>query len=250
MPSGQPAGRRRYKMQLPATAGAAAAGTASPESSETAATAAEAATTASITTATAAAQSGKKDPEQDTAQGCEQDDQQNDAQNEQLFSGQPSLGRALGRCELWAIAGQLDAGILRDDVGDPCSHQRYGAVVVILPQQRDRFAAKASDLAIRQDRFQPVADFDAVFVVLHRQQDQDSVVRGFAPDSPLLVQGHGVALDVGAVQGIYCDHGNLRLRFLVELLADVIELRDGGLIKDVSEVVDVVGGAQLGDRLG
>ena len=131
MPSGQPAGRRRYKIQLPASAGAAAAGTASAESSETAATAAEAATTTttSITTATAAAQSGKKDPEQDTAQGCEQDDQQNDAQNEQLFSGQPSLGRALGRCELWAIAGQLDAGILRDDVGDPCSHQRYGAVV-------------------------------------------------------------------------------------------------------------------------
>ena len=52
MPSGQPAGRRRYKMpalpiQLPASAGAAAAGTATAESAETSATAAESATTAS-----------------------------------------------------------------------------------------------------------------------------------------------------------------------------------------------------------
>ena len=165
------------------------------------------------------------------------------------FPDSPRWGALWRRRELRAIAGQFDAGILRDDVGDPRSHQRYGAVVVILPQQRDRLAAKASDLAISQDRLQPVADFDAVFVVLHRQQDQDSVVRGFAADSPLLVQGDGVALNVGAVERIYGDHGNLRVRFLVELLADVVELRDGGLIEDVGEVVDVVGGAQLGDGL-
>ncbi len=165
------------------------------------------------------------------------------------FPDSPLWGARRGRCELRAIAGQLNAGVLRDDVGDSRSHQRDGAVVVILPQQRDRFAAKASDLAIGQDRLQPVADFDAVFAVLHRQQDQHSVVRGFAANAPLLVQGDGVALNVCTVEGIYGDHGNLRMGFLVELLADVIELPDGGLIEDVGKVVDVIGGAQLGDGL-
>jgi hypothetical protein len=41
MPSGQPAGGRRYKNQLPAAAAAAAARTASAETSETAASASE-----------------------------------------------------------------------------------------------------------------------------------------------------------------------------------------------------------------
>ena len=64
--------------------------------------------------------------------------------------------------------------------------QRHRAVVVVLPEQRDSFAAKTSDFAIGQDRFQPVADFDAVFPVLHRQEDQNAVVGGLAADAPLL----------------------------------------------------------------
>ncbi len=73
-------------------------------------------------------------------------------------------------------SGQRDAGILRDDIGDSRGHQQHRAVVVVLPEQRNRLAAKAADFAVRQNRFQAVANFDAVFPVLHRQQDQDSVI--------------------------------------------------------------------------
>ncbi len=163
---------------------------------------------------------------------------------DRLWSGPAGLHR-----ELRAISGQLNPGIFRDDIRDSRRHQRHGAVVVVLPQQRDSLAADASDLAVGQDRLQSVADFDAVFVVLHREQDQDAVVRGFVSDTPLLVEGDRVALDVCTVESVYCDDGDLRLGFLVELLADVVELRDGGLVEDVGEVVDVVGGAELRDRL-
>ena len=197
-----------------------------------------------------ASHSEQKQPEQDVAQRSHKHDQDNYAKNEQLLPGQPLFGLAAGlHRELRAVSGQFNAGILRDDIRDSRRHQRHGAVVVVLPQQRDSLAAEASDLAVGQDRFQSVADFDAVFVVLHRQQDQDTVVRGFASDTPLLVQGDGVALDVRTVESVYRDYGDLRLGFLVELLADVVQLRDGGLVEDVGEVVDVVGGTQLGDRL-
>ena len=75
------------------------------------------------------------------------------------------------------------------------------------------------------------------------------MVRGFAPDAPLLVQRDGVALDVGTIQGIHRDDGDLGVRLLLDLLADVVQLRDRGLVEHVGEVVDVVGGAKLGDRL-
>ena len=104
MPSGQPAGClgtpagcRRYQLQLPAAAGAAAARTASAESSEPAATASEAATAAvTAPTAASSASAEQKEAEQELAQGSQQHDQENYAQNEQLFSGQLSLGWALG----------------------------------------------------------------------------------------------------------------------------------------------------------
>ena len=68
----------------------------------------------------------------------------------------------------------------------------------------------------------------------------------FAANAPLLVQGDGIAFNVRTVQGIYCDYGNLGLRFLLELLADVVQLRDGGRIQNVGEVVDIIGRTQLG----
>ena len=148
------------------------------------------------------------------------------------FPDSPVAGLAGCDRELRTGSRQFDAGVLRDDIRDPRGHQRYRAVVVILPEQRDRLAAKASDLAVGQNRLQAVADFDAVLPVLHRQQDQDSVVGGLAADAPLLVQGDGVALDVRTVQGIHRDDGDLRVRFLVDLLADVVQLRDGGLDRE------------------
>ena len=59
----------------------------------------------------------------------------------------------------------------------------------------------------------------------------------------------GVALNVRTVERIDSDDRDLRVRLLFDLLADVIQLRDRGLIKDMGEVVNVIGGTQLRDRL-
>jgi hypothetical protein len=237
---------RRYK--LPAAAGATTAGTASTKASEPAAPAPEASTAA--VAAPAATGAKQKHPEQDLAQRSQKDNQENYAKNEQLLSRQPFLRLTAGRRrELRTRSRQLYTGVLRDDIRDPRRHQGNGAAIVILPEQRDCLAAKVSDLAIGEDRLQSVADFDAVFPVLHRQKDEDSVVRGFAADTPLLVQVNGVTLNVRTIQGIHRDYGDLGVRLLVELLADVIQLRDGGLIENMGEIVDVVGRMQLGDGL-
>src|SRR6476661_11234571 len=100
MPSGQPAGRRRYKWPtLPASAGAAATRTASAKSPEAPSTAAEASTTAPAPAAIASSASAtteQKHPEQDLAQRGKQHDQKNYAKNEQLFPGEPGVGFAAG----------------------------------------------------------------------------------------------------------------------------------------------------------
>ena len=153
---------------------------------------------------------------------------------------------------LWnfrARPGERDAGILRDDVRHPRRHEQRRAAVVALPQEGNRLAAEAAHFAVRQDRLQPVSDLDAVFPILHGQQDQNSVIGGFAADPPLLEQVDGVALDVRTVQRIDGHDRDLRVGLLFNLLADVIQLRNGALIEDMGEVVDVIGGTQLRDRL-
>jgi hypothetical protein len=238
---------RRYK--LPAAAGATAAGAAPAESTEAAAPTPET-TPAAVAAATVASSASpeQEEVEQEFAQRGQEHDQENYAKNEQLFSGQlsPRLDPGLVR-ELWAGSRQLYAGILRYDISDPGGHKRDRAVIVILPEQRDGLAAKASDLAIGQDRLQPVADFNAVFPVLHCKKDQDAMVCSFAANTPLFVEGDGIAFNVRTIQGIHRDYGNLGVRFLVELLADVVQLRDGGRIQNVGEIVDIIGRTQLGD---
>ena len=137
-------------------------------------------------------------------------------------------------------AGELHTRILRNDLGDPRYHERDRAAVVVLAQKWNRFAAESPYFAIRQNRFQPVANLGSVAVFLCGQQDQHTAICGFAADSPFLVQIDGIALDIGAIERLNGDNGDLRMRLLVDLPADVIELRDCGLVENVREIVDVV----------
>jgi hypothetical protein len=247
LPSGQPARRRLYIYKLPASAGATSAGTAAAKPTESSAPASEA--SAAAVSAPTPSSSEQQHPEEDLAQRSKKDNQENYAKNEDLLSRQLArFGPGLRHRKLRPGSCQLYARVLCDDIRHPGRHQCYRAAVVILSEQRDGLAAKASDFSIGQNRLQSVADFDAVFSVLHGQKDEDAVVRGFAADAPLLVQVDRVALNVRPIQGVHRDYGNLRMRLLVELLADVIELRDGVLIENVGKVVDVIGGVQLGDR--
>ena len=60
----------------------------------------------------------------------------------------------------------------------------------------------------------------------------------------------GITFDVGAVEGIDRDESDLGVGFLVDLMADVLNLGRCAGIEDVGEIIDVAGGLEVFDRLG
>ena len=94
----------------------------------------------------------------------------------------------------------MNACVASDYVSDRGCDQQQCIAVIVAAHQRDGFALKAAYLAVRQDRFQPVADFDARPVIADRIQNQNAVIGGLLADAPLLKQIDGKALDVGAIQ--------------------------------------------------
>jgi hypothetical protein len=242
---------------LPSTAGAATTGTASAKAPKAASAATKAPATtvaASAISPSAAPTASKQDhPEKNPAQRRNKEHQQDDYREK----NHPSRRKSSSWLFLWLLllnlrtrSGERDAGVLRDDIGNPRRHEQHCAAVVALLQEGNGFAPKAADFAVRQNRLQAVANFDAVFPVLHSEENQNSVIGGFAADAPLLVQVDGVVLNFRTVQGIDGHNRDLRVRFLFDLQADVIQLRDCALIENMGKVAHIVGRTHLRDRLG
>ena len=87
-------------------------------------------------------------------------------------------------------------------------------------------------------------------MILSRQQDQHTLVGSFAADAPFVEEIDGIALNVGPVERLYSDDGDLCMRLLFDLLTNIVELCDGVLIKDMSKIVDVIRGFELRYGLG
>jgi hypothetical protein len=56
-----------------------------------------------------------------------------------------------------------------DCLRNAAGHQQNGPVVIAASQQRNCFPPKSTDLAVRQNAFEPVAYFEAVLVFARRQ---------------------------------------------------------------------------------
>src|SRR5450755_227525 len=234
---------------LPTAAGPAATGTPAAKAAETATTT-KAPAPASEAPASATEDLRKKQPENDAAQGCREDDQYHDNDYNDPAERQSAIGRthALSRSARLRI-GKLDSRIRRNDFGNPAGDQQQGVVVVLAAHQRDGFPLKPTDLAIGQNRFQPVSHFDACAVIPYRVKDQHSAVGRFASDAPFLEQIDRVALNVSAIQRIDCDQGDLSVCFFVDLAAEIGDLSCRTLVENVREIVDVTRGLQLGNGL-
>ncbi len=85
-------------------------------------------------------------------------------------------------------------------------------------------------------------------MVFDRDKNEHAMISGLGADSPFLEKVGGIALNVGAVEGIYGNDSDLRVSFLVDLEADVVKLRDRVLVENMSKVVDVIGWAELRNR--
>ena len=115
---------------------------------------------------------------------------------------------------------------------------------------RHRFPTKTTYLAIRKNRFQTIADTCSELAIRRRQQNQHPAILPFRPDPPLLKQGHRVTPLVLPIHRLHRNHGNLRLRLLLHLLAKSVQPRLRSRIQNSGKIIDVVSRAQRRNGLG
>ena len=228
---------------LPTAARSAAAGASATESAKPSTAAKSSATAeaaASESSAAPAEDLGKKKPEKQAAQRSQEDDQYDDNNCDDPADRNAAAGFRRGPSRGARLSGrELNSRIRGNDICNPAGDQLQGVVVISASHQRNRFALKTAHLAIGQNGFQPVTYFDAGSMIPYNVQDQNAAICRFAADAPFLEESNGIALNVGAVEGIDGDQGDLSVSFFVDLPADVVYLRDGALVKNVCEIVDV-----------
>jgi hypothetical protein len=101
--------------------------------------------------------------------------------------------------------GERDVAVLRDDGGDFRRDLPKRGAILILPQQREHFAAKSSDLSVGKYGFEAVADLGPVLMVVHRDENHDAAivvfrsigrsVGAFGSDAPFFEE------EIGEVRG-------------------------------------------------
>jgi len=249
--------RDRHDRKSPAAAGSAAAEAATAETIESAATSASstapAAAAESATTPAAAADVAADegaDPPAAAAstawtatEGAEDDayeDKEEDESKDEA-GGKRSFVIALvifdGR-----RAGEGDAGVLRDDVGDAARDEEESGIVISLAEDGDRFATEAADFAVGENAFEAIADLGPILVVVGGVKDEDAAADLFGADAPFCGEIEGVVEDVLAVCGGDGDDGDLGFGFLVDFGAERGEFGFAVRGEDVGEVVDVADG--------
>ena len=139
-------------------------------------------------------------------------------------------------------AGEGDACVLRDDVGDAASDKEESGVVVSLAEDGDGFAPEAADFAVGEDAFEAIADLRPVFVIVGGVEDEDAAADLFGADAPFCCEGVGVVEGVLATCGGDGDDGDLGFGFLVDFGAEGREFGFGVGREDVGEVADVAEG--------
>jgi len=237
---------------LPTAGRSTTAGTAAAEAakSTTAATAAPAATaaTAETTAASATHQHAEDKAEEAAAAGFRDKNQKQD--EEDAADDDLAEGQRLGLRLLLARLGiplriEFDAGVCCDDLRDRGGGEDERAVVVLLAEVGNHLAADAADLAVGQDALEAVADFNAVLVVVDREEDEDAAVCALGADLPAFFQFVDEVIDVLIADALDGDDCNLRVGTLVDLAAEQGEGLDGLRGEDAGEVVDVAAWLQL-----
>jgi hypothetical protein len=139
-------------------------------------------------------------------------------------------------------AGEGDAGVLGDDVGDAAGDEQESGVVISLAKDGDGFAAEAADFAVGKDAFEAVADLSPIFVVVGGVEDEDAAADLLGADAPFCGEIIGIVEGGLVADGGDGDDGDLGFGFLVDLGAEGGELGFGVGGEDVGEVADVAEG--------
>src|SRR5271165_342841 len=237
---------------LPTATGAAATGASTAKTAEASASTKSASPTAKAAASSAASEHARKqNPEENITQRSGKDDNDNDDDQDDTAEGYSfflRLTNALGRSAGLSV-GELNSSVGRNHFGHAGCDQQQSLAVVAAAHQRDDLTLEAADLTIGENRLQPIANFNAITVILDYVEDQHAAVGRLRADAPLVEKIDGIALDVGAVERVDGDYGDLRMGFVVDLVADVFHLRGCAGVDDVGEIVDIAGGLELRDGL-
>ena len=249
---------------LPVAAGAAAAKAAA-SSAETSKAATASGVAAAAKAATAAAHAatdpGPAAPTSEAAKEAEtqqESKEMNAAEEEEDHGKEDEFDEATAEMD-WLARGNDRLIVREGDFGVSCddlSNFTHGlgdcSVEVIGAKKGDHFAAYIADLAIGENAFEAVADFNASFVVVDGQKNHDSaVVLALATHLPFVFESIGKLSRVNAIQRVDGDNGDLRVGLrVVELGAEAVEPGNGSRRENVGKVADVIGGlGQIFDPL-
>lgn len=139
----------------------------------------------------------------------------------------------------------LDAGqscylcaFMGRDRPDYCkSGSKYPRAVVAFPEIRDQILpSDRSNGAVRQNALKSISDLDAVFPILHRDCDKDSVVLTFLAEFPFFRCPQGETLDIFAVEALYRKDEHLRCGFLLKFRQVRIQLTPHIVSDDAGEI--------------
>ncbi len=100
-------------------------------------------------------------------------------------------------------------------------------------------ARNATIEAVGKDRLQPIADFDAVAMVLNCEEKHDPLVLALLADAPLAIERVGDVFDRLAVQRLDGNQRHLRAGELFHPAAIGFQPRARLRIENVREIADV-----------
>lgn len=235
--------------QLPASTRTATARHATTEATKPSTSTAETSTTKTAPSAPSAstppwAAAEEQPPEQDFSERAYKNENDNNEDPRDCLRRNPIV-RFFPPRRSQIYSGQLDPRVLRNRIRNMLRHQADSAVVVALLEERHSFAPEAAYFTVRKNGLKTIPDFGAVAMIFYRKKDQNTAIGRLVADSPFLEQVNRVALDIVSIERIDRDHGHLRVRFLINLQAEIVEVADRAVTEHMCEIIDVVAVVEL-----
>src|SRR5262249_13954399 len=138
-----------------------------------------------------------------------------------------------------ARPGEPPPRVWGDHSANARGQQKERAAIIPLDKQRYHLAPEPAYLAIRQDRFEAVADLHAVLAVLGGQQDQHAAVALLGTNPPARRQPDRKLLDRQALERADSHDRNLRAGHFVHFLGEGAEPRLALRIEHPGKVIHV-----------
>src|ERR1035437_1196033 len=137
------------------------------------------------------------------------------------------------------LGGEGDVLRLGDGAADGFRGGHEGFAVVLLLQCGAHLAENGAGEAVGEDRFEAIADFEAIAAVIDDEQEQGAFVLAFLADAPGAIDGVGDVFDGLAGEGGDGDKGHLGAGGALHGGAVRFELGLAGGVDDAGEIADI-----------